>query len=241
MNDEAKDKKLSPAYVPFRTFMSALDSLQHGVPNTIDRTVWPTFSGLYQSQTLGAFRFLGLIDAEGKPTPDLQKLVEEKDSRPTHLRKILERSYESLVKENLMKMTTGSFNSAMEEYGATGDTHRKAVSFFLKAAKYAGLPISPYIKKIRTARTIRRRRPPNHASRGQYVGESRGISDNGESSSTGPTKTVEMGNGITLSLATSADTFQMTSEDRQFVLGLLEQIEKYEAGHKSHEAQEENA
>lgn len=241
MSDEVKEKKFTPAYVPFRTFMTALDSLQHGVPHIIDRTVWPTFSGLYQSQTLGAFRFLGLIDAEGRPTADLQKLVEEKDSRAANLRKILERSYSSLIQKDLVKMTPASFNSAMEQYGATGDTHRKAVSFFLKAAKYSGLPISPYIKRIRTARSPKKRRPSSSTARGQYVGDMNGIADNGTPSSSGPTKTVELGNGIVLSLAVSADMFQMDSTDRQFVLGLLEQIEKYETEHKSSENQEGNA
>lgn len=234
MAEEIKDKKPSPAYVPFRTFLNALDTLQHGVPSIIDRTVWPTFSGLYQSQTLGTFRFLGLIDAEGKPTPDLQKLVEDKDNRQIHLRKVLERSYASLVKKDLTKMTPASFNAAVEEYGATGDTHRKVVSFFLQAAKYAGLPLSPYIlKQARVAHVPRKRRAQNGDSKGHYVPEIKGIADNGSQQPSGPTKTVQLRKGVTMTISCSADTFSMIAEDRDFVIKILGEIETYEEEVKS--------
>lgn len=45
-------KKLTVAYAPFKTFLSAIQALEHGVPDTIDRTVWPSFSGVMQSQLL---------------------------------------------------------------------------------------------------------------------------------------------------------------------------------------------
>lgn len=234
MSDETKDKKAIPAYVPFRTFMNAVESLEHGVPTIVDRTVWPTFSGLYQSQTLGAFRFLGLIDGEGKPAPDLQKLVEDKDSRKIHLRRILEHAYASLIKKDLMKMTPATFNSAMEEYGATGDTHRKAVSFFLKASKYAGIPLSPYIlKQTRATRTTRRRRSPNGAPKGYYVPEMKGVADNGAQQSSGPTKTIQLSRGVTMTICCSADTFSMIAEDREFVMKILGEVETYEEQVKS--------
>ncbi len=236
MTEENKDKKPSPAYVPFRTFLSALESLQHGVPNIIDRTVWPTFSGLYQGQTLGAFRFLGLIDGEGKPTSDLQKLVEDRDNRKTHLRTILERSYASLVKRDLTKMTPASFNSAMEEYGATGDTHRKVVSFFLQAARYAGLPLSPYIlKQTRAAR--KRRAQPGVTAKRLYVGQIRGAAEETVTNPSGPTKTIQLDRGVTLTLTSSADTFAMTSSDRAFVMKLLAEIEDYEAQVEARESE----
>lgn len=233
MTDESKDKKMMAAYVPFRTFLSAVESLEHGVPNVVDRTVWPNMSGLYQSWTLSAFRFLGLIDNEGKPTEDLVKLVADKGNRKAHLRRILERSYPSLVQHDLTKMTPASFQKAMGEYTGAGDTHRKAVSFFLQAAKFAEMPLSPYIRKqMRTVSANRKRRAPSKdktKGKGLPAPETEVIAPNG---SEGPSKTIMLGNGITLSLSTSADTFQMRSEDRQFVLRLLDELEKYESEHK---------
>lgn len=239
MAEETKDKKTMPAYVPFRTFLNAIESLEHGVPNVIDRTVWPTFSGLYQSQTLGAFRFLGLIDQNGKPTPDLSKLVEDKANRKQHLRKNLEQSYAALIKGDLTKMTPASFNAAMEVYGASGETHRKVISFFLQAAKYAGLPLSPYvIKQTRNVATTRKRRGPSvNSPKGFYVHEMKGVADNGTTTHTGPAKTIQLGRGVNLTISCSADTFAMTSDDRAFVMKLLAEVEDYEAQVKAREGE----
>jgi hypothetical protein len=38
--------------------------------------------------------------------------------------------------------------------GATGDTLRKCVAFFLSAAKGAGIKLSPHFKKVRGPRTV---------------------------------------------------------------------------------------
>jgi hypothetical protein len=228
MTDEAKDKKPIAAYVPFKTFLNALESLEHGVPHVIDRSVWPTFSGLYQSQTLAAFRFLGLIDEEGKPTADLLKLVGDKDNRKLQLRRVLEQSYASVVKRDLTKMTSASLDSAMEEYGGTGDTHRKAISFFLQAARYAELPLSPWImKQARTVSTRKRRSSAKAKLKPDQVSGIKITEDDEQPG--GPTKRIALRNGVYLSLAASTDVFKMDAEDRQFVLKLLEEMEAHEA------------
>jgi hypothetical protein len=226
MADDVKDKKPIAAYVPFKTFLNALESLGHGVPHVIDRSVWPTFSGLYQSQTLAAFRFLGLIEEDGKPTEDLVKLVADKDHRKLHLRRVLEQSYASIVKKDLTKMTAASFDSAMEEYGGSGDTHRKAVSFFLQAARYAELPLSPWImKQSRSASTRKRRGPIPPKLKPPYIPPG-DAADDGQPA--GPSKKIALRNGVYLSLAASNDVFKMDAEDRQFVLKLLEEMEAHE-------------
>ncbi len=87
----AAEKRIA-AYVPFRTFLTALETLESGgVPKQIDRSIWRSFSGLVQSQILGAFRFLGLVEGDA-PTLELRKLVEDKQNRPVVLRRILEKS-----------------------------------------------------------------------------------------------------------------------------------------------------
>ena len=56
-------KKRTVAYVPFKTFFTSIESLaSHGMPSIIDRTVWPNYSGVIQSQVLSAYRFFGLVD-----------------------------------------------------------------------------------------------------------------------------------------------------------------------------------
>jgi hypothetical protein len=232
MMPESTTKKPTVPYAPFKTFLSAVEALEHGLPNTIDRTVWPTFSGVIQSQILGAFRFLGLIQHDGTPTADLRKLVDEPANRKATLGKIIERSYPDVVKQGLTKMSMGNLGAAMRQYSVTGATLRKAISFFLQAVRYAELPLSPYIlKQTRNVSAGRKRRAPTVTPpKGHYVSEITGIADNG-SAFGGPSKTIALEKGITLSLKTSTDTFNMSAADRKFVLQLLEQLEKYEAEH----------
>jgi len=45
----------------------------------------------------------------------------------------------------------------------------------------------------------------------------------------GSTKTINLQNGVKLSLAVSADLFAIGAEDRNFVLSLVEKLEEYEA------------
>ena len=71
-------KVTAAAYLPFRTFLSAIESLEHGIPKNIDRTIWRNQSGVTQSQILMAFRFFGLVDDSDQPTELLHELVEKK-------------------------------------------------------------------------------------------------------------------------------------------------------------------
>jgi hypothetical protein len=240
MADENGDKKPTVVYVPFKTFLSAVETLEHGVPHVIDRTVWPSMSGVMQSQVLGAFRFLVLVDSEDKPTPSLELLVGDKDHRKEHLREILELSYTRIIEQDLTKMSVGGFDTAMREYGVTGETHRKACTFFLQAARYAGIPLSAYIlKQTRNVSVNRKRRvaSSNITPKGENSEDGLEETDNGVVPH-GPTKTIELDNGITLSLSTSSDIFQISPVDRKFVIQLLEQLENYE-GERAAAAQAE--
>src|ERR1700731_2249582 len=92
-------------YLPFRTFQSALESLEHGIPKKLDRTMWPSQSGLVQSQILMALRFLGLVDAEDTPTDLLHSLVAEKEVRADLLQSLIIAAYPDIIEHDLTKMT----------------------------------------------------------------------------------------------------------------------------------------
>ena len=226
MKTDQQVKKPTVAYAPFKTFLSAIQTLEHGVPDTIDRTVWPSFSGVIQSQILGTFRFLGLIQPDGTTTPELKKFVAEESSRKEILRKLLERSYPEIMKKDPSKMSMGAFESTMREYGVTGATLQKADSFFLQAARFSDLPLSHHILSQTRAVSPRKRKAAPRLKQDDGI-----TTNNGDLRSiiAGSTKTIMLNRGAKLTLQTSADTFQMAPEDRGFVLKLLDQIEDYEA------------
>src|SRR5579859_1760088 len=124
------------AYLPFKTFLSAIEALEHGIPKKIDRTIWRTQSYIVQTQIIMALRFLGLVDSQDNPSPKLHQLVEKKSDRKMFLNNLLVDAYRSIIDLDLTKTTPKMLDDEMEKYNVSGDTKKKAVRFFLQAAKY---------------------------------------------------------------------------------------------------------
>ena len=145
-----------PPYVPFPTFQSALDYLQeNGVPGKVDRSALPTYSGISQGQLLGTFRFLGLIDGEFTPQPLDQptlKLLADSGKRKAILAELLKSKYPDVFAIGLESASPSQFNSATSSLKATGTTLEKARTFFLKAAEFAGITISPHLTRRKPRR-----------------------------------------------------------------------------------------
>ena len=58
---EAKTEQTAAVYIPFKTLQTSLEVLSQGIPQRLDRTAWPSFSGIVRSQTLSGYKFLGLV------------------------------------------------------------------------------------------------------------------------------------------------------------------------------------
>jgi len=197
-------------YVPFRTFLTALETLERGCPNQLDRSLWPSYSGAIQGQLLGAFRFLGLMDEAQCPTAELRELVAKKDSRRALLRRILERNYAALVALDLSRTSPHQLEEATRQYGLTGATHKKALSFFLQAAQYAGLPLSVLLR----AKT-----------RGAGGGQRRHRAPTADAPAVA--KTVHLKSGGTVTLTAAVDLFSLSAADRDFVFELIDKVQSY--------------
>ncbi len=238
----AQDSKVNnnPApYLPFLTFKSAVEALEQGVPSKIDRTIWRSQSGIVQTQILMALRFFKLVDAEDHPTQLLHELVEQKDNRPAMFILLLNEAYGALLGHDLTKMTPKMLDDEMERYNVTGETKRKAVTFFLKAAKYAEFPMHPLLaSQVRNTGPRKKR-----IKRPGYVAEMNGGTDPAYSPNLPPAggggKVIKLSNGGTLSLSISADPFTLPAQDRSFVFELIDKINEYEAAHPSDETAEE--
>ena len=158
MRKENKSPRLDgfgvPPYLSFRTFTGFVERLRKSVPNRIDRSVLSSFSGSNQSQILAALRYLELISPKGVPSEKLSSLVESEGTEfRKNLRQVLVGSYPFLFKGfDLRRATVDELIERFEGAGATGDTIRKSVSFFLAAAKHAELEVSPFMLNRRRAR-----------------------------------------------------------------------------------------
>ena len=227
------EKKTAP-YLPFKTLLSSIESLAPHVPNNVERSLFDSQSGAMQSAIMVAFRFLGLIDTKGTPSIALHALVDNPDTRKEEFRKVLERAYPELIALGLAKATPKQLDDAMEQYGVTGSTHQKAVTFFLQAAAFSGIPLSQYITR-RKARMAARRRGTR--TRLMEVGEVvLNDQQNGDERGSSSSRTVELRSGGSLTLGAEFDPFIISAEDRTFIFGLIDQLAAYERGEKEQES-----
>ena len=145
------EKQSIPPYVPWRTFENYLDSLREfgaSLPNVIDRDSMPTYSGATQSWLLSALRALHMIDENGVPRPLLTQIVQAApDDRQPLYKQLIETEYRFLKEIDLRGATQRQLAKAFESTGATGDTVRKCMLFFIGIAKAADLQLSPLIQK----------------------------------------------------------------------------------------------
>ncbi len=225
----AEEAKIQVPYVPYQTFNSAIEQMEHTLPPKLDKTMWPSYSGAIQTQLWSALRFFNLVNADGTPTETLAQLVRDKPNRKTNMQSLLRTYYPTLMALDLSKATLGHFNGAMKEFGLSPETQKKASSFFLQAAKASGMELSKFIlSNTRTPGAKRAKR--NAGTRQKGNGISQPPVTPAAQFGTGPSLTIQLEKGITLTLAASADTFKMAGTDREFVLQLLSQMESYSSG-----------
>ena len=146
------EPNLNPPYVAYRTFRTFLESLAISMPDRIDRSVFDSrFSGTATSQINSALRSLKLIDAEGNPSEAL-KLLARTEGEQHHkvLEQILRRHYFG-VQIGVGTAPQGAVREAMREFGCTDSMLVKGETFFIHAARHAGIPLSPYLKSNRKA------------------------------------------------------------------------------------------
>jgi hypothetical protein len=147
-----RNKKRSPPYVSYRSFLTLLDDLKQGLPSRIDRSYWgDKFSGSTGTQLMSALRFLNLVDAGGLPTGHLKELVATRGaSRSECLKKISHESFSFLASTSFEpeKATYAQLEEVFNElYQVDRDVARKCIKFFTELAGDAGIPLSPFITK----------------------------------------------------------------------------------------------
>lgn len=240
MNETSK--VLSAPYLPFKTFLTALDSLHgHGVPNIIDRSVFRSFSGAAQSQVISSFLFLGLIDENHVPTEVMHRLVTETDDRKRILKTILEEKFSNLFAADLTRLSPSQFESlfSTEVYGVSGDTRKKARTFFFGALDFTGVAYSKLLTQ--RTRSPRKRTPRNNDSAKEKAEDvatptstHRPIAASSEGASTvrgDAIKTIRLvDSDKTVWIGSDATMFEIKpGKDLDFVLALINLFNDYES------------
>lgn len=147
MPDEPKDRpesKWIPPYIAFKTLLNLLEKLggDDGVPPQIDRTYLTGAEGT-KTQVMNTLKSFDLTDEKGQVKQALVALAKRPDDRPQLIRELVERHYQEPIRLGTVNATQKMLDDAFEAMGVTGHTKRKAIGFYLRAAKYAGIPLSP--------------------------------------------------------------------------------------------------
>jgi hypothetical protein len=228
---ERKDSDLKASsipYVPFSTLCTALDHLKsHGIPDRINSSVFPTFSGAVVSHLLLAMRFLELIDEKGVPQPELVQLVDDKTRKQT-LARIIPQTYSKLFQRvDLAKASPTTLDEAINAQNVHGATVRKAKGFLIKAAQFAGLPISNHLLKrsrsssaSRSNNTTRKPQSDPAAPKPQGNGSDQQIARY--------SKIIKLPDaGGTLALSGDFDPFSLHGGEREFVYKIADLMSEF--------------
>ncbi|MGB7588608.1 MAG: DUF5343 domain-containing protein [Solirubrobacterales bacterium] len=134
-------------YVSFRTLENLIKRMEEeGTPQQIDRTYIVNLPGSTQSMLIKALTELGLMDGDKRPTSALTKLVDHPEDRSHLIGELVKKHYGAAI--NLGSNATQGQLQALfaSEYGVTGSTQRKAIAFFLAAAKAGEVGLSKHFK-----------------------------------------------------------------------------------------------
>jgi hypothetical protein len=160
---EANGKKSTPPYVAYPSFRSFIKGLaETHVPDRIDKTVMTKYSGSTQYALLPALQWLGLIDDFGTPQSVMHEITSTDDEEyKTTLLKIIKDKYSFLFNGefDLAKASSGQVIEAFKRQDISGSTITKCMSFFLVAAKEAGIAVSAHVKAPQAKRTPAAKKP----------------------------------------------------------------------------------
>ncbi len=138
--------EFKPPWFAFKTLLGFLHDLgAKPLPPQIDRSMMGTKSGTEQNNLLGALKGFGFIDNDQNVEPLLAQFVDgDEDERKAALRQLVQTRYPKQLKVSEQNGTEAMLQQSFTDaFGVGGETRRKAVTFFLQAAKYAGIPLSP--------------------------------------------------------------------------------------------------
>lgn len=229
--DRPETDTFKPPYMPFATFWNFISNLAaRPLPPRIDRSMMSGKSGTDQANILATLKAFGLINAEQKVDVSLTDLAgPDEATRREKLAHILRLHYPGPVSVSEQNGTEDQLTESFRDgFGLTAaDTRRKCVTFFLHAAREAGLPISANFPQTRAG------------SGGPGVPKSKPTKSGSSKSKTpaaapaartakGDSYSVSLRSGGTVSVEVSVNLFDLSTKDRTFVISLVDALKGYD-------------
>lgn len=247
-SDMADDGRggFKPPYLPFTTLWNFVGELAaHPLPPAIDRSLMGTKSGSDQVNLMATLRTFGMIDDDRKVQPAFVDFaVADETARKQYLRVLVEKYYADALAVSSQNGTEQQLHECFRDtYGIDGaDTRRKAVTFFLHAARRADIPLSPHFPSTRPGSGSpgqRRKSPKKRASNGGNSGGSTGNAAERVETTPRPKSeyetSVKLQTGGTMSLTVNVNPLNLRGEDRQFFYEVVDMLADYAEKHQANE------
>jgi hypothetical protein len=185
---------------------------------------------------MSAYRYFRLVNDNDESMPELVTLALHPEKRAVTIKEMLNQQYMLVLQKgditkSTMKMLEDAFGTV---YPVTGATKQKAITFFLKAAKFSDLPLSPYLLTQLREMAKKPRRPKQRTGSEDDPDTPPQHSEPGVSS-----HSVLLASGGRLTITISANPFTMPADDREFFFSVVDKLQKYAAEHE--EAQQAQA
>lgn len=236
MVDEGRGD-FKPPYLPFTTWWRFTEELSaYPLPPQIDRSLMGSKSGSDQVNLLASLRTFGMIDDERRVQPAFVELATaDADVRKERLRELLEKYYADALQVSAQNGTEQQLHECFrDKYGMDGaDTRRKAVTFFLHAARRAEIPLSAHFPSTRSGSGSpgqKRARP-----RKKLQGSGGGTADRADTPPRPKSEyetSVNLQTGGTMTLTVSVNPLNLRGDDRDFFYGIVDMLADYAEQHQ---------
>lgn len=167
--NHSNSETFTAVYTSFRTLMNLVERMSEegGTPDRLDRSYLSNLPGGAQSILMTSCRGLGLVADDGTPTSLFEQLVAaSEDERKKIVEGILRRHYEGPLSLSA-RATQQQLEDEFRKLNVSGSTLRKAIGFFLNAAKFAEVPVSSNFKLPKANRGNARKRKDSDGSNGE--------------------------------------------------------------------------
>jgi hypothetical protein len=146
-------------YTSFKSLLNLVEKFEEddAIPPRIDRSVLGGSEG-QKTQVIAAMKFLGWINDSGEVQPTFTQFVKNPKDRARSIRDALARNYPEAAKLAAIHATTAQYAETF--VGFSGETLRKAMTFYREAANYGNHPLSKNFK-VQTAPRVAKKGKQN--------------------------------------------------------------------------------
>lgn len=231
---ETAQQGFKPPYMAFQTFWNFVDELStHPLPPVIDRSLMNSKSGTDQANLFATLKAFELISEDAVVQPGLTALTEaDQDGRKPLLAEIVRKYYVPALAVAEANGTQAQLEAAFRESFdiASADTLRKAITFFLHAARVSDVALSPYFKATRSGqgapgaprKRAAKRKPKNGVAEPEVAAvQQPAIPD-------AYRLDVRLRTGGTMTLTVNVNPISLRGEDRSFFYDIVDKMTDYE-------------